>query len=60
MVSTKLAAFMAIGSALSMVAAAPIWNVGENGSRLLNQVRGTTPFSSGPAASLLRMTSNSL
>ncbi|KAF8937816.1 hypothetical protein BGZ47_008851 [Haplosporangium gracile] len=43
MVSTKLAAFVAIGSALSMVAAAPIFNIGENGSHLLNQDICDTP-----------------
>ncbi|KAF9282734.1 hypothetical protein BGZ88_010872 [Linnemannia elongata] len=53
MVSTKLAAFMAIGSALSMVAAAPIWNVGENGSRLLNQDVCDTPECIATAQSFL-------
>ncbi|KAF9549102.1 hypothetical protein EC957_004740 [Mortierella hygrophila] len=53
MVSTKLAVFMAIGSALSMVAAAPIWNMGENGSRLLNQDVCDTPECIATAESFL-------
>ncbi|KAG9061772.1 hypothetical protein KI688_006923 [Linnemannia hyalina] len=53
MVSTKLAVFMAIGSAISMVAAAPIWNVGENGSRLLNQDVCNTPECIATAESFL-------
>lgn len=39
MVSPKLISFVAIGVALSMVAAAPVTHVGENGSSLLNQVK---------------------
>ncbi|KAF9125567.1 hypothetical protein BG015_004869, partial [Linnemannia schmuckeri] len=53
MVSTKLVAFMAIGSALSMVAAAPIFNIGENGSRLLNQDICDTPECVATAESFL-------
>ncbi|KAG0301539.1 Endothelin-converting enzyme 2, partial [Linnemannia gamsii] len=54
MVYTKVIVFVAIGAALSTVAAAPVVHVGENGSSLLNQDVCTSPDCAATAAQIVK------